>query len=497
MRRHDPLLAAVILALATASAPAASLKIKVRTPIVAPGRVGAIYAAIDRIAGADLWPGYDLGAIPIMIDDGTQTWLARHPSPPEGFAPVAGARGVLSAPGRRPEMVANTSIDLAGVGTATLMDDGTRAPEDLACLAAHEGFHVFQRARHADWMANEADLFGYPADDAAALAGRRLEWEALRRATSVGDDDAAACRARIAVDERRRRFAALGAPAAAYERGTELNEGLATYVEERARAVLSPAGDRGRSLPPEEFPPDGVRQRGYLSGLALGRLLDRMAPGWRATLEAGPTRPLDEILAAALTARVPAPPAATAPKAGAAGASPQAGLPAAPAPTPAPPCSFSAAEIDAASARALRDVAALEERLAALEREVLGRPGWRIVVEAAAAPLRPRSFDPLNVRNLGGGSVLHTRYLDLAVDGGTIEVLGRDALTVAAGPHPLFGGLRRVTVTGLAARPVVTQSDDGVTLTAEKVTMRFGSARIVVEGETIVVTLGTPAGAAS
>jgi hypothetical protein len=477
----------VTLALAIDSAPTASGTISVRTPIVAPGRVGAIFAAIDRTAGADLWPGYDLGRIPIMIDDGTQTWLARHPSPPEGFAQVPGVAGLLSAPGRRPEMVANTSIVLAGVGTATLMDDGTRAPADLACLAAHEGFHVFQRARHADWMANEADLFGYPAGDAAALAGRRLEWAALRRATSAVDFDAAACWAQVAVDERRHRFEALGAPAAAYERGTELNEGLATYVEARARAVLSPADDRHRALPPEEFPPDGVRQRGYLSGLAFGRLLDRMAPGWRTTLESGPTRPLDQILASALAAQASVPAAA---------APPQAGSPAASAPAPGPPCSFSAAEIDAASARALQDVAALEERLAALEREVLGRPGWRIVVEAAAAPLRPRSFDPLNVRNLGGGSVLHTRYLDLEADSGTIEVLGRDALTVAVGPHPLFGGLRRVTVTGLAARPAVTQSDDGVTLTAEKVTMRFAAARIIVEGETIVVTLDAPAGAA-
>lgn len=80
------------------------------------------------------------------------------------------------------------------------------------------------------------------------------------------------------------------------------------------------------------------------------------------------------------------------------------------------------------------------------------RDGWRLCIETSA-PLWPHGFDPLNVSVIDGG-ILHTRFLRLANDSCGVEMLdgsGADleALTVAAGPHPLFSGIARITIAGL------------------------------------------------
>ena len=430
-------------------------------------RVEAVLAALDRAAGAKLWPGYDPRATPILLYDGQRTWLARHPTPPPEFVAVKGARGLLAMPGRHTAINANTSVTFAGVATATIMADGAAPPEEVARLAAHEIFHVFERARHPDWVANEADLFTYPVDDAAALAGRRLEWEALRRALDAGDDPRAACWAGAAAAARRDRFARLGDAAAAYERGNELNEGLATYVEERAARALAGDGWRPAPLDPAECAADQFRARTYRSGAALGRLLDRLAPGWTTRLEAGPTRPLDAILTEALAARAAETGTAT-------------------------PCVFTEAETAAARSRAAGDVAAIAAERAARLREFLDRPGYVIVVEPAEGALLAKGFDPLNATPVGDGQVLHDRYLVIGSPFGDGKILDRPALTFGAAAHPLFPGFRRLTITGLPGRPEVTHDAEGVGIAAPGVTMHFRRTSARDDGTTLFVRVGAP-----
>lgn len=437
----------------------------------AAARVEAILAALDRAATADLWPGYDPRATPILLFDGESTWLVRHPSPPTGFpggfVAVKGAKGLFMMPGRHPEVKANTSVTFAGVPTATVIADGAASSDDVARLAVHEIFHVFERARHPDWIANEADLFTYPVDDARALAGRRLEWVALRRALDASDEAGAACWAGAAVTARRERFARLGKAAAAYERGSELNEGLATYVEERAARSLGGPAWQPPPLDAEEFPADQFRARTYRSGAALGRLLDRFAPGWRERLEAGPTHPLDAILGDALAARAPAT-------------------------EPAPPCTFTDAETAAAAARARDDVARVassrDERL----RAFLDEPGYVILIEPAEGTLNVKGFDPLNATALGGGQVLHSRFLEITTPFGDGTILGRPSLTLGTGAEPLFAGLRRITLTGLAVAPTVKHGADGVAIVAEGVSLRFARASVRDDGTTLFVKVGAP-----
>ncbi len=415
-------------------------------------------------ASATLWPGFDPMSIPLAVFDGQRTWLFRHPSPPEGFVPQEGARPACSAyPGRFPAMTANTSADIGDVTTATLMlsDSGeTRSTDDLAAIAIHEAFHVYQRGRHPGWQANEAALFMYPVDDAHLLSLRRLETEALRRALDASDGEGAACFAREALKRRDERFAAMDPDFAAYERGTELNEGLAAYVQ--ARAV----GRTTIDIPQKGFDPADVRRRAYATGPALALLLDRFSPGWPSSFEENDTQDLDTALEAALP----------------------------PDTTGAPPCGFTDAEVARTQQTASADVARLAEIRAGRKAAFETRPGWRVVVKAGdGQPLWPKGFDPLNVERVEGG-ILHARFLRLGNEAGQLEAIdgpGADieALTVGYGPHPLFNGIREVVITGLP-EPRVEPDGSRVTISAPGLTGGFDDATFTRSGEEVVIRLG-------
>ena len=201
------------------------------TVSAADDRALQIAGEVERLARErSLWPGYDPLAIPLAIYDGERTFLFRHPSPPAGFVPLTGSLpAALAHPGRHPAVVSNTSAEIGGAMTATLLADGARKPAiALAAVALHEAFHVFQRRRHPGWAGNEGVLLLYPAEDARLLALRRQESAVLRRALAAVDAKQAACWTRHALALRRDRFAATDSAFVQYERRTELNEGLAT-----------------------------------------------------------------------------------------------------------------------------------------------------------------------------------------------------------------------------------------------------------------------------
>jgi hypothetical protein len=248
----------------------------------------------------------------------------------------------------------------------------------------------------------------------------------------------------------------VGREAAAYDRGTELNEGLAEYVELRAtgRAVTLPAG---------ELQAAQVRERAYKTGAAVGQLLDRILPDWRAALDASPSsvQSLDSLLMRAVRNNV----------AGRA------------------PCAETIDESNFEMDSARHAIAALSAQQAHERTAFLTRSGWQLLIESAGAPLFPQGFDPLNVIRLGGTEVLHTRFVKLGNAAGTMSTFDRAALTEGVGPHPLFNGVRVVTVTGMAA-PVVVSDSAGVLLVhATGVEVRLRGARADTTGQTIHVRL--------
>jgi hypothetical protein len=327
--------------------------------------------------------------------------------------------------------------------------------KERAALVIHETFHAHQRERHPKWSGNELELFTYPFEDAELLALRRIETESLRRAERAADAPDAACRARLALATRRARFARLSAGASAYERALELNEGLARYVEALA------AGKHHSDLTANEYPAEELRTRGYATGHALALLLERFAPGWAARLEAGDPLSLDELLAAALAA----------------------------APASSRSCALPGSFTASARSRAKIETETLIARRETSRRAFEARAGWKIVVRADdGAPLWPQGFDPLNVQRLGATDVLHTRHLKLGNDAGAIESFRR-SLTTGAGAHPLFNGVRQLTLAGLPHEPQVQEAAGKLTLESEGVKAEFRGARLERAGRTLTINL--------
>ncbi len=415
-----------------------------------------VIEAFDRIARADLWPGFRPDTIPLAIFDGTRTWLAHHPSPPAEFASIPIAPGILVMEGRHPAVTANSTATIGGRTVATLIPKQTeRNAAGWASVAAHEAFHAFQRIRHPSWQANEATLFTYPWEQVDALAARRLEFEALRRALAAPDEATAACWASVAMGTRNARFAAIGADAAAYERRSELNEGTAQYVQLRAAGT-----DALSAMPTTEFAPSGVRDRVYAAGAAMGQLLDRLHPSWRQELElADSAASVDDALRKAAVGRAAV-----------------------------PRCDFASLEREQARATAVRDIEKLRRTLATMGKDYLTRPGWSVVIDAGRS-LDVSGFDPLNVARLSATAVLHMRYIKLQNDAGVFESIGHAVLTEAAGNHPLFSGVRRVVMTGLQQAPVVEETGDALKLKIGEAMLSFRGASLHRDGQRLTVRI--------
>lgn len=426
------------------------------------GRVDVLelVADYDSLAARTGWPGFDGSRVPLAIWDGEMTWLLRHPDPPAEFRRHSGRPDVWIVEGRHASAVANTSTELGGFRTAVLLADGAggRATgrRRLAGTLVHEAFHVHQARHHPGWSPNEVELFTYPIEDVQGLRLRRLETTALRRAlrSEAPDSIRRLCWARGWLQIRRDRMERLSEGAAAYERGAELTEGSARYVEARARAR-----ERPPDLPPEGYPPEAVRSRAYDVGHALAWLLDRISTDWKERLAAEGAS-LEGTLADRLEQ------------------------------TSGDTCRLTPDEYRRALAVARSDLARLARVRAELRSEFEEAPGWRVeIVAGGDAPLFPTGFDPQNVDRLGEGTVLHGRWLRLEGQGGSLEVLDRRALTEAVGPHPLFTGVRRVMVTGLPDAPRTDSADGRLRLEAEGLTAELPGATLERDGRRWTVRL--------
>ncbi|HET9300779.1 MAG TPA: hypothetical protein VFO11_12600, partial [Candidatus Polarisedimenticolaceae bacterium] len=99
----------------------------------------------DRLGAQPLWPGFQPRTVAVEVYDGTRTYLAHHPKPPEGFQPVPGQAGTFVFEGRHDTVRANTGTEVNGVPTATAdLSKGIKSKSAAAALLVHEAFHVYQ-----------------------------------------------------------------------------------------------------------------------------------------------------------------------------------------------------------------------------------------------------------------------------------------------------------------------------------------------------------------
>jgi hypothetical protein len=232
----------------------------------------AFDAACARDHGA--WWGRTLCGPVILVDLRTRFAVANHRPPGGDFA----ARGALWI-GRMPKGigVANTSIEWAGARWATVLLPLPTDSLDRLALLLHESFH---RIQPAIGLAGP-DAQNPHLDERDGRYWLRLELRALARALTATDDSVRAI-ARDAATFRAMRYR-LYPGADTLEAQLERAEGLAEYTG--LALALATTGDSVSEVAERtrqgEHRATYVRSLGYLTGPALGLLLDRLAPGWR------------------------------------------------------------------------------------------------------------------------------------------------------------------------------------------------------------------------
>ena len=274
-------------------------------PPIQAGDVFAFVRALDEVGPKGLWPGFHPEAWPVALYDGEKTFLLRHPSPPTDFSPLPGQPGVLVMPGRYPAVVANSTREIGGVRTATVLAAPGQDPVGTLLACVEEVFHVFWLARHPAFRPDEMARYAYPVMDPENLRRLLAEDEALARALDAEAEADAAGWAAAAFQIRRERAARLEQDVRAWETALEMMEGTANYV---ARRALDERPGQTAARLRAKRPAEGIRWRYYDTGAALCWLLDRFDPDWKARSESRPELTTVSMLEAALSARRDLPP---------------------------------------------------------------------------------------------------------------------------------------------------------------------------------------------
>ncbi len=421
---------------------------------------------LGRIGARKVWPGFDPTAWPLALFDGRQTFLLRHSNPPPEFKPLPGRPDILVFPGRYPDVAANSTREINGIRTATVL--AASGVERALSATIEEVFHVFWLARHTGFRPNEMHRYKYPLNDVDLLVSVLAENEALARAVDCGSAKLAGGWLAAANGFRSKQESRLDEDIVTFQTDLEMMEGTANFA---AQFALGETPGLIASRLRRARPVEDIRWRFYETGAALCWLLERFRPGWKQVLDADPALTTRALLKSGFARRGSAPPG------------------------------FTNAEMAAFRARAQDSLADLTARRRSLRQELLARPGARVVVEVAdgAAPLTLGRFDPINLFVLEDGEVAHPNFITLSDTRGSIELTnpgyarrsfgGTVALTAAARTHPM-GRIRKMTVVGIQGQPRVDRKDGAVRVEAPGVRVDFKGAEVRTEGGTILIKVG-------
>jgi hypothetical protein len=416
-----------------------------------------IIEEVKSISQKSLWPGFNPLIYPLVIYDGENTYLFNHPNPPKEFMPVKGLENVLEYVGQFGTIPGNTVIKISDVQTAAILLEIMKEPNkrEIAAVAVHESFHVFQMSSYPEWWkVNELEFFTYPFENIEVLNLRKLETEAFRRALQSEDEMNDLRWSKTALEIRRERFEKMKEGSILYECGIELLEGTAHYIQYQA------AGKHLHTEIKEEgYLPEQVRLRGYAIGNALCLLLDHFKPSWKEEIKKGEQTILHELLENELIA------------------------------IEEEPYEFSKQEKEDIFKKVQMEVEELISEKKRIKNEFLSQPGWRIIVSAESEPLSPRSFDPMNLQLLADSAVLHKRWLKLCNNQGCIEIINHKSITEPKGSHPLFQGVKKVTVAGLDKEPVIEKVDNKLSLKMEGINFQFEDAEMQQNENCIIIKL--------
>ena len=392
-----------------------------------------------------LWPGFHPGEIPTAVFDGVNTYLFKHPSPPEGFAPLADKEDVSIFSGQYNQVRGNSRMQVKGTWTATsVLRTHSRLTgekyslQNLAGIIIHEQFHVFQRLKHPDWSPNDGYLFNYPLDTPDMLALRRMEVEAFRRAVTAQNDKKASGWLKEALKWRDKRYRLMDDTLINYEGELQRFEGLAEYIEKTS------GGSDPTQIPVDPgFAPAAIRHLGYILGRWSAVILDRLEPDWKNKLESGEIQYLHELLRKI------------------AGSSDQ-------------KCEFSDKEQELYFKKAKNDVENRKSTVQKLQKEFNSLPGYQIHITASKEPLRLQMFFADRTEALSEKELLHSSLVMLRNEKGSVTV--RDLMSITENNGST--GVIKFKTSGITEKPVIDKNDVGIKVTAKGFQAEFSGAKI-------------------
>ena len=404
---------------------------------------------IDQQKKDALWPGFYPGEIPAAVFDGVNTYLFKHPSPPEGFVPVGDKEDVFIFRGQYNQVRGNSRVQINETWTATsLLQTHSRLTgekytlQDLAGIIIHEQFHVFQRLNHPDWRPNDGYLFNYPLDTPEMLALRRMEVEAFRRAVTAQSDKDASGWLNEALKWRDKRYRFMDDPLVDYEGELQRFEGLADYIEKTIR------GSDQTQIPVDPgFAPAAIRHLGYLLGRWSAVILDRLEPEWKNRMESGEVQYLHELLGKI-------------------------------ADTSEGECTFSKAAQELYFNKAINDVENRKSTVQKLQQEFNSFPGYQIQISASEEPLRLLMFFADRTEALSEKELLHYSLVILRNEKGSVTVRNLMSITENNGSTSVIS----FKISGIQDKPVIEKNDDRIKVMAEGFQAEFSGAQIE-EGE--------------
>ena len=409
------------------------------------------------LAGRIEWPGFDPAAIPALIYDGVNSYLINHPAPPDNFEKYNKMAGIYYFPGKHELVRANTAVKIGGINTACLDTDLSKNtdPVGIAAILIHEKFHCYQLANPANWGegANEFAVFEYPLENPILLKLVYLEFRALFNAydsKSVGDMQKWL---KLAIGLRSEKYKTMPASCVSYERGIELMEGTAFYIQDKASG-----NDPRKNLPDKIYLPNSVRIRAYITGSLLCNLLDRIDHDWKNRLNPKEGIYPDVIAQKSLLGDIQ-------------------------------PCNFDPGFEAEEKTRAEKAVNAYLDGKLKLIDAFLKKPGYKIILKCGSRPLWPAGFDPMNMEKISQTELLHKRWLKLEGDRAEMEILGIEALTEGAKDHPLFNGVKKITITGLVNKPDIIQENQQIRIKNNNISVKIEQGELETKDGTYLIHL--------
>jgi hypothetical protein len=411
---------------------------------------------VDRVEKHSLWPGFHPKEIPTAVFDGVDTYLFRHPSPPDGFKLFEGMKDVSVFKGQHGQVRGNGRVQIGGIWTATFVPrthsrlTGEKySLQNLAGIVIHEQFHVFQRLKHADWRPNDGHLFNYPMDTPEMLALRKMEVEAFRRAVSAERPEEVSGWASEALMWRNKRHHLLEGALALYEGELQRFEGLADYIE-----CISGEKDI-RQLPVDPgFAPGAIRHLGYIAGRWMASVLDKLKPDWKTVMESGQAEYLHDILEKTLSPSEPT-------------------------------FALTEEEREFFFEKAKEEVENRRAEIRVLKMELDSQPGFRIEVVAENNPLRLRMFFADRTEALSEGELLHHSLLMVGNEKASISIRNLKSITQSDGSTNVTG----LTIAGIAEKPVIENRDGKIKVSAKGIQAEFSGVEVRESPNAIKIVL--------